>query len=350
VTELLLSPHNDDAALFASYVCLRHRPKVIDCILGARKKLYPLPEERVAESAAAMGILGCEFEQLPVEVDVDWAELEQLLRAATAGENFERVWAPLPEIGGHRHHNRLGLLAVKIWGARVSFYATYTCDDAGKPTKSTVGEPVAVEAGWPELKRQALDCYRTQIERSGTAMHFEAPLDEYTVPSVRLNLGGGLNAIPGFVNLDKSLDRGLGWSFEDGLGQFPDESVDAITESHALMYVPAGRWPFVFDEIARVLVPGGTVRMTHDAIGAAGSRRPAIRPGAAVATSAELVLWHLDRAGIPGRLVNQDETGFDDASLIQQNYGRQPDVFHVEAVKPAAVKASRRRDRVKAAA
>lgn len=328
MTDLLLSPHNDDEALFASYVCLRHQPRVVVALLGGRKRHRATPEQRTDESAAAMELLGCEFRQLPVEVDGSWEDVERMLLEEG---DFDRVWAPLPEIGGHRHHNRLGMLAVKLWPGRVSFYSTYTVDETGWPHRSTVGAPVPVEDGWEDMKRAALGCYRSQIVQEGTRMHFERPLDEFVVSTLRLNLGGGINPIPGFVNLDKS----AGWMFEDGLGQFPDGSVEAITESHALMYVDIGRWPFVFSEIARVLQPGGTVRMTHDAIGAPGSSRPVIRPRAAVATTAELVLWHLDRAGIPGRVVAPEETSFVDGSLIQQNYGCPPDVFHVEAVKRA---------------
>lgn len=323
---LLLSPHNDDEALFASYACLRHRPKVITVLDGGYRKHFPDPEERVAESAAAMEILGCEYEHLGFPVDIDeWEPVAERL----AGEDPERVWAPFPEPDGHRHHNQLGWLAVDLWPGRVSFYATYTVDETGYPHKTVVGDPVEVEEGWPELKRAALDCYRSQIELPGTAMHFDRPLDEYVVSGLRLNLGGGINPIAGFVNLDKS----TGWMFEDGL-PYPDGSVEAITESHALMYVPVEHWPTVFSEFARVLVPGGTIRLTHDNIGGPGSSRPVIRPRAAVATTPDLVLWHLSRAGIPGRLVDQDRTGFADRSLIQQNYGRAPDVFHVEAVAP----------------
>lgn len=324
---LLLSPHNDDEALSASYVCLRHRPKVITVLDGGHRKHFPDPEDRVAESAAAMEILGCEYEHLGFPVDIsDWAPVKERLALE---DEPERVWAPLWERNGHRHHNRVAEAAVELWPGRVSFYATYTVDERGAPHKTVVGDPVTVEPGWPALKRRALDCYRSQIGLPGTAMHFDRPLDEYQVPGLRLNLGGGINPLPGFVNLDKS----TGWMFEDGLGQYPDASVEAVTESHSLMYVPIGYWPSVFSEIARVLEPGGTLRLTHDNIGGEGSSRPRIRPRAAVATTPQLVLEHLEAAGLPGWLVDQDETRFEDRSLIQQNYGRQPDVFHVEAVK-----------------
>lgn len=324
MTELFLSPHDDDQSLFASYVLFRYHPKVIVCLNGGRKKNYPLPATRAAESAAAMEISGCEFEHLGIQCDPpDWDAVEERLRQ----EDPDHVWAPFPEHGGHGHHNRVAEIAIWLWPGRVSFYSTYTCDESGWPTRSTdVGELVEPEPGWPELKRRALDCYATQIAQHGTRMHFERPLDETIVRTLRLNLGGGINPIPGFVNLDKS----NGWMFEDGLAYYPDACVEAITVSHALMYVDVADWPFVFSEMARVLEPGGMIRITEDAIGGPGSRRPVIRPGAKVATTPELILDHLAGAGIDASLVKPDVSFFDDRSLIQQNYGSPPDVFHVE--------------------
>lgn len=327
---VLLSPHNDDEALFASYVCLRYRPRVIVALDGGKptRRWMADPETRVAESAAAMDVLGCEFDHLGFPVDIeDWSVVRERLREEISEP--ERVWAPLPELDGHRHHNRLAEAAVALWPGRVSFYSTYHVDAKGWPNRSVVGEPVEVEDGWEELKRKALACYPSQSEAEGTAMHFERPLDEYVVRGLRLNLGGGLNPIPGYLNLDRS----NGWKFEDGLFEYPDGSVEVVTESHSMMYVDERYWPFVLGEIARVLEPGGIARFTQDAIGAPGSTRPVIRPRAKVATSSETLLRHLAGVGLEGRVVEPDETSFVDRSPIQQNYGSPPDVFHVEAVK-----------------
>lgn len=328
MTQLLLSPHNDDETLFAAYVCLRHRPRVLTVIDGARKRHAALPALRAAESAAAMRTIGCEYEHLgfPLE-ETDWDAISARLAEEPAPD---RVWAPWPEENGHRHHNRLGELAFQLWPGKVSFYTTYVIDpDSGYPTRTVTGAPVDIDEGWDDVKRRALDHYQSQIQQDGTRMHFERSLDEYVVPALRLNLGGGINPLPGFVNLDKT----AGWRFETGLIGYPDASVEAITESHALMYVELEHWPFVFSEINRVLVPGGTVRMTHDAIGAPGSTRTIRRPGAALATTLELLLAHLAGAGFSARIVAPNETGYRDETLIQQNYGSPPDVFHVEAVK-----------------
>jgi hypothetical protein len=257
----------------------------------------------------------------------DWEAVERRLLLELDDEEPDLVWVPLPEPSGHRHHNRLAGVALALWPGRVRFYSTYHMVDDW-PVRSAHGERIEERDGWAELKRQALACYPSQSGRDGTAMHFEQPLAEYELASIRLNLGGGINPIPGFVNLDKS----DGWQFEDGLEAYPDESVRAITISHTLMYVPIAVWPDVFAELARVLEPGGMVRITEDAIGAPGSNRPRLRPGAAIETNLELALAHLRDAGLEPAAVDPDDTHFVDESLIQANYGDPPDVFHVEAV------------------
>lgn len=328
---LLLSPHNDDEALFASYLCLQHRPLVLTALDGGRRAHFATPETRVQESMAAMAVLGCEYDHLwvPMEQPVSWESVERRIQMHCTDPEW--VWAPFPEANGHRHHNHLGELATRMWPGRVSFYTTYSVVD-DVVTRTVVGEPLPRTYGWDELKRQALACYPSQL-KPGTQMHFDAALDEYVVPTLRLNLGGEINRIPGYVDMDVS----YGWKFEDGLGMWGTGSVEAITESHSLMYVAPEDWEAAFAEMVRVLQPGGFIRITQDDIGGPGSTRRHIRPGAAVETNPELVLHHLAQAGIDARVVAPDETSFRDRTLIQQNYGQPPDVFHVEGQKPPRV-------------
>lgn len=328
--KIFLSPHCDDESLFGAYTILRHRPQVLVCFNGRKAKHLADDHEREAETRAAMDILGAEVGFLRCRcVPADWDTLEQRLRHLDP----EVVWAPLPEDDGQSGHNGVARLAIRLWPGRVAFYATYT----GKGTKTRLAAPVPVEPGWAELKEQALACYQSQIDREGTRQHWEQGLDEYVIDApaqsvngtVKLNLACGYNPLDGFVNLD----RRLGWRFEDGLGDYHDGTVDAITISHALMYVPIEEWPAVFAEFARVLKPGGVLRVTEDAIGAPGSERPTIRPGAEVATNRELVVDHIVRTGLVARPVTPNSSGFRDGSLIQTNYGDPPTVFHVEGLK-----------------
>lgn len=159
------------------------------------------------------------------------------------------------------------------------------------------------------------------------------------VQPLRLNLGCGTpntrswHPIEGMVNLDKS----LGWRFEDGLGQFIDRSVAGITISHALMYLATDRWPGFFSEVARVLAPGGVVRITEDDTGNPESRtygkgwqgsEPAV-----TLTSALMVAHHIEAAGLQAHVVDAETTRYRDRSLMQAQHGAPPDVFFVEGVK-----------------
>lgn len=326
--EVFVSPHADDEALFGAFTLLRHRPLVYVCFQSRRARHLCSLEQREAETAAAMEVLGCEFVQPRIPCDPpDFEALEQQLLADFPSPP-DRVWAPLPEEDGNSQHNRTGELCAQLWPGRVSFYATYT----GPGHRSRAGELVEPEPGWDVLKQAAMDCYVSQKTYVGTAYHWQQGLDEYVASCwpLRLNLGAGPNPLPGYVNLDKA----SGWLFEDGLQGFKDGSVAAITVSHVLMYVAAEHWPFVFSECERVLKPGGVLRVTEDSTGDPDSRRFGLRHRASVATTPELVLAHMDGAGLAGRRVAPQETVFVDDTLIQQNYGEPPLVFHAEAVKP----------------
>lgn len=145
---------------------------------------------------------------------------------------------------------------------------------------------------------------------------------------MRLNLGSGGHPLDGFDNLDLP-----GWRFEDGLG-YADESVEAITISHALMYVVGDDWPAVFAELARVLESGGgVVRITEDSTSDPESERFGGHPDAVTLTSPLLVLDHLRDAGLGATEVSADVSFFSDYSLIQRWHGDPPKVFHVEGFK-----------------
>lgn len=177
---------------------------------------------------------------------------------------------------------------------------------------------------------------RNRLPKAARAVspNLEAPL--------RLNLGCGTQGtrswhpIAGFVNLDKS----MGWRFEDGLSAFGDGTVAGITISHALMYVAERDWPAVFREFARVLAPGGVVRITEDDAINPTSRRYGGWKGsesAVTLTSAALVREHLERAGLVAHEVDREATRYPDGSLRQAQHGAPPDVFFIEGVRVAGV-------------
>ncbi len=175
---------------------------------------------------------------------------------------------------------------------------------------------------------------RLPKEARKVAPNYEAPL--------RLNLGCGTQGtrswhpMPKLVNLDKS----MGWRFEDGLPDFLDGSVAGITISHALMYVPEQYWPLVFSEFARVLAPGGVVRITEDDATDPKSSRVGGWKGsdpAVTLTDPAMVRKYLERAGFTAYEVTRDESLYPDASLCQAQHGEAPDVFFIEGVRENAI-------------
>jgi glycosyltransferase involved in cell wall biosynthesis len=159
---------------------------------------------------------------------------------------------------------------------------------------------------------------------------------------LRLNLGCGnpndrsWHPLEGLVNLDKS----LGWKFEHGLRDFASGSVAGVTISHALMYLAAADWPAFVDELARVLEPGGVVRITEDETADPRSSRVGGWKGSQPAitlTTPAFVRARLEAGGFTVFDVGPDETKYRDRSLCQRFHGDPPDVFFVEGVKRAAV-------------
>lgn len=151
------------------------------------------------------------------------------------------------------------------------------------------------------------------------------------VPAVKLlNLGCGSRRLDGFENLDAS----TGWRFEDGLPNIADATVQGITVSHSLMYVSAADLPGVLAEIARVLAPGGVLRLTEDDTENPESERFGGWHDAVTLTGPKMMGAALRKAGL--RVLKQDATttAFRDGSLLQAWHGAEPKVFFLEGRKP----------------
>lgn len=155
--------------------------------------------------------------------------------------------------------------------------------------------------------------------------------------NTKLNLGCGDTRLPGFVNLDRQSrysDR-INWTFGTGL-PFETEGVSAITMSHLLSSVPIAEWHPGFQECHRVLIVGGTLRITDDDQENPRSRRflePF--PGTKCNLTGPRFLSNvLLKMGFKVAVVPPRVTMFKDDSLIQAYRETDPPyTFHIEGVK-----------------
>lgn len=151
----------------------------------------------------------------------------------------------------------------------------------------------------------------------------------------KLNLASGIYTLRSFTNHDPVLD---GWRFEQGLGQYPDNSIEAITESCGLTYLPLADWPAAFAEFARVLEPGGVLRIQEEWSDHPESRWfPHGYHDAVTLTTPALITDHMRATGLDVAVVTYDTTTFRDASLIQRFHGGEPNVCTIEGTKPSSV-------------
>lgn len=175
VSTVFLSPHNDDETLFGAFTLLRERPHVIVVLRSFVQEARGTGvtyEMREAETAAAMEILGCTWEQWEIpDNEPDWSEMRDRLRTI----DTHYVYAPAVERGGHAQHNKVGELARDVFRDRATHYLTYT---PGK-TKSARGRRVPYESWMVAQKLRALACYVSQHQQEAMVPHFLREQYEY---------------------------------------------------------------------------------------------------------------------------------------------------------------------------
>lgn len=169
--KILLAPHNDDEALFASYIIQREHPLVIIVTDGARHEqrgIAPTAQRR-QESIDAMDIFGVPVMFLGIS---DNALTYDILfrRLKWFGTEIEKVYAPAIIEDGNPDHNIVGEVAKDLWdhAGHVEFYSTYSIKDL-EPRGKTAIIPTPEEEA---LKEQALSKYISQLRCNGG--HFAA--------------------------------------------------------------------------------------------------------------------------------------------------------------------------------
>ena len=180
MSALFLAPHNDDEALFGSFLICEHKPEVIVCLRSdVQFARYGITAaQRIGESQDGLfelGVPSSQWEQWAFsDAGPDWDGLREDL-ALRAQRGYDVVFAPQPEPEGHEHHNRIGELARELWGEAVLPYLTYTRSGG----RSRWGTEIVPEPEWVERKHRALACYRSQIAEPSCAPWFLGDLREY---------------------------------------------------------------------------------------------------------------------------------------------------------------------------
>ncbi len=148
----------------------------------------------------------------------------------------------------------------------------------------------------------------------------------------KLNLGCKHRKLDGFENLDKI----FGWNFQDGLPQYGDSSVDAITISHALMFLTPSELVEFMKEMWRVLKLSGVVRITEDDTENPKSnwyKTGNLKSGPNCLTGPKMIRGLLEDSGFIVFNQSSNTTLFKDSSLMQAYRGEKPNVFFIEGIK-----------------
>jgi predicted SAM-dependent methyltransferase len=146
-----------------------------------------------------------------------------------------------------------------------------------------------------------------------------------------LNVGGTNLDSQKYLNLDKS----TGWLFQDGI-ECLDNSVDAITEGHALMWLKTDELVTFLKECYRVLKPGGVMRITQD--DACNPKSDTYHTGwknRQIVTCPTVFHNALEEAGFTVYHCGAKETHYKNDDLLQDThqFGNPDRVFYIEGVK-----------------
>ena len=168
---ILLSPHDDDSILFASFICIREKPLVIivtdSYIQPNRGEVGCSAWERAEESRKAHQILDVPVVRLGFRDDtVKEFEIADALRDF---KNVNKVYAPALQ-GGNIHHDMVSIVAQSLFKNTLRQYTTYTKTEL-YTTGGMAIEPTEEEL---QLKEEALNCYQSQLSLNATWPHFKA--------------------------------------------------------------------------------------------------------------------------------------------------------------------------------
>ncbi len=168
---LVVSPHDDDAALFIAFTCLRLKPDiavVLDSYIQPKRgEVGCSVGERAEETERANEILGCPTIRLGLRDDT--ATEDDIGRSLQYLEGYDTVYIPALQ-GGNIHHDMIHRACRKVFKGEIIEYTTYT-----KTELWTKGETEVIPTQEElEIKTEALNCYKSQIRINRP--HFDAVL------------------------------------------------------------------------------------------------------------------------------------------------------------------------------
>lgn len=148
---------------------------------------------------------------------------------------------------------------------------------------------------------------------------------------MKLHLGCGPDIKDGFENRDIKLD---GWTFQTGMTQYTDESVDGITISHALHILTPAEYAAFIAECFRVLKVGGVIRITDDDTETPTSMRHKTPWFEAKTLTGPRQTWEaLQVAGFVPYFMEHNKSRFTDETLLIERRDISY-VYFIEGVKP----------------
>ncbi len=164
----IISPHQDDAVLFASYIIQREKPIVISVVHPTLQEDNTY--ERILEDYKAMKILDVPIMFLKIDEDkLNENNLYDKLFDLKDSQGDDEVWIPEYEENGNPQHNLVNKVANQVWeDYNIHTYKTYT----GLEDR-TIGKEIIPTKEELELKKQAMACYNTQINNPLTKHYFE---------------------------------------------------------------------------------------------------------------------------------------------------------------------------------
>lgn len=179
--KILLSPHDDDVALFCCWTALIERPQVVvvfDSYVQADRGLNITAQQRARETENACKVMGLDPPMRlgfrDNDATVTTGDIASRIKSELGDgiDDVERWMVPAWEEKGHHQHNLVAQL-----GGQVR-YLTYTTE--GKSTQGKLVLPPNGEA--IAIKLRAMACYPSQMTldpRCGCWPHFLRSQEEY---------------------------------------------------------------------------------------------------------------------------------------------------------------------------